>query len=283
MIMNATILIFVSLPEAFLNLMIILLFAGARGRLKINKPNGIRFIIALALMLTASWFIRPIALNVVMNMTLHIIAYVLIITLIYWENVVKIAFSVALTLLIYSAVENSYIPLIIAYVSKGIDSFFKNIPLLILYSLPYRMAQIAAIILLYKTNIIMVISKVNRKFRQIFAACFIILIFLEYYFSYIFGLYFDKMHIVHQMTYSITLFVMLIVFNILILKFIDVAVRGVVTKGFQQYTELEENAKHAFLEVHKLLKNNNVNAAIKLLEELTEDEEKQTVTREVRS
>ena len=125
--MNLYILFLISLPEAFLNAIIILLFAGVKEKLKFNKNNLIRFIICICSLLVLTNFVRPIARNVIENIFISSIAYILVFTLVYRLKLIHAALSVAFTILMFSAIENSYYPFIIAYISDGIESFCQTL------------------------------------------------------------------------------------------------------------------------------------------------------------
>lgn len=57
------------------------------------------------------------------------------------------------------------------------------------------------------------------------------------------------MPLTHQVAFSIALCFMAIVFNLLVFKLVYNAVWGIVKKGYAQYSEFEENVKHAFNEI----------------------------------
>lgn len=276
MLMNVLILIFVSLPEAFLNLIIILLFAGKKDCLKISGENVKKFAVTLFLMITTSYIIRPLISNVAANMAIHSVVYMGVIAAVYRQNIAYTGFSVALTLTMYSVIENTYMPLIITYVSKGIENFFSSsIHIIALCSLPYRLAQIATILLLNRTNIVYILSTICRRFSKSLTIILLGFIFVNYYLSYLFSLYFDKFQPVHQISFAIALFILMIVFAVLIAKFINIGIRGVVINGYKQYRELEENSKYAFIELLRLLKDNDKAQAIEILEELTRPEKRE--------
>ena len=269
MVMNLYILFFISLPEALLNLYIMLRLAGESKKLKFkNINNTLRFLITIALMLLGSWIIRPLAPNVVINILLHSIVYTLLISLIYKTNLIKSAFCVSLVLLLYSTVENLYIRFIIAYISHGIENFNSNYQMFIVYSLPYRFAQIAAIIFLIKYEIVLDIAKIDKSFNRLFVICMYLLTCLEYCFSYLFDMYFEKMSLFHQIIFSIAISIMAFITSLLVFKFIYIIVRGLLTGGYKQYQELEMDSKYAFKKVYTLIKDNNINGAEEILENL---------------
>lgn len=270
--MNLYILFLVSLPEAFLSLIQFLLFTGEKGKLKINKPNIIRFAISLALMLVASNYIRPNAPNVAVNMALHIVAYVIILILVYRMNVPYAILGVAFTMMIYSTIENAYVPYIVAYISKGWDNFGKQYMLYPIYSLPITICRIIVIWFLWKHEILM-ISKINKSFHKIFIYTTLILILVEYFLFFLFDTYFDKMPLTHQIAFSVTLLLMAIGVNLLVFKLIYKAIVGLVQKGYAQYSDLEDAAKYAFNEIQKMLKEKNYDGANGLIDEIMDNEE----------
>lgn len=269
MVMNLYILFLISLPEAALNLYIILCLSGQNFRLNIkDKKNIFLYISALGLMLTSSIIFRPIAPNVIINFALHILAYTFIIIFVYKVDFSKSALCVSLTMVLYALVEHLYMPFIVVYISKGIENFYNGYHLFVLYSLPYRLIQIFIAVFLNKYSIILEIVKINKQFNKIFIVFMYTIIFLEYYFSYIFYNYFEKMSIIHQITFSIALLLMVFVTSYLIFKFIYVAMKSVITGGYKQYQELEKNSIFTFDNIYKLLKDDRRNDAINLLEKI---------------
>lgn len=266
--MNWSILFFGSLPETFLNLVIILLLAGNRERLKINLSNFAGFISALGLMLVTSWFIRPLVPNVAVSFVLHMIIYAVIMLLIYKVNIVKAFFCTSILALLLSTMENLYIPYVITYVCGSLDKVYNNSMLFILISIPMRLIQAVAIIMLLKHSVVLEVTKIDRKFHRLFIICLYILTFVEYYMSNIFINYFNNMSLVHQITFSVSLFAIICVFGILVFNFIYSTVKGIVTQGYKQYQELENNAKLAFEEVYIMIKSNNSEKAAKFIEEI---------------
>lgn len=267
MLMNLYILFFVSLPEAFLNLIIFLLFAGTKSNLKVNRSNVIRFTISLIAMLVATSIIRPLAQNVVENVIAHCIAYIIIISLLYKLRLWHSAISVVFTMLLFSTIENSYYPFIIAYISGGIDNFTKHYQLFVLYSVPNRILQVMIIFFLYKYEILLV-TKISRQFHYTFVISTFILVFVEYFFGFIFYSYFNVFSLLQQITYAVALVLMVVFFNYLMFMTIYVTIGKIITNGFSQYQELEYDAKSAFLLINSLIKSNRVDEAAKLIDDL---------------
>lgn len=270
-IMNVYILLLVSLPEAFLSLIQFLLFAGKKDKLKINKPNIIRFVISIVLMLGASNYIRPAAPNVAMNMALHITAYVVIITLIYRLNVPYAILGVAFTMLIYSSIENAYLPYIVAYISKGWGNLEKQYMLYPVFALPNTICRIIIVWFLWKYEIF-IVTRINKSFRKMFMYTTLILILVEYILFFLFNTYFDIMPLTHQIAFSITLVLMALGLNLLVFRLMHKVVVGLVQKGYEQYTDLEDAAKYAFNEIQKLVKEKDYNGVDMLVDKIMGNE-----------
>lgn len=266
-VMNIYILFLVSLPEAFLSLIQFLLFAGEKDKLKINKPNIIRFIISLVLMLVASNYIRPISPIVAVNMVLHIVAYVIILILVYKIKIPYAILGIAFTMMIYSTIENAYVPYIVAYISKGWDNFGKQYMLYPIFSLPITLCRIIVICFLWKHEMLM-ISKFNKSFHRIFIFTTLILILVEYLLFFLFDTYFDKMPLVHEIAFSITLLVTALGLNLLVFRLIHIAVVGLIQKGYAQYSDLEDAARYAFTEIQIMLSEKNYDAATELIDDI---------------
>ncbi len=273
--MNTFMLLLVSLPEAFLNLMLILLFAGQKNCLKLKQQNIIKFCITLVLMLVSTWFIRPLAPNIVVNTLCTTVAYIVIFLIVYRLNVGIIALSVTSILLYILAIENTYIPFVIAYHAKNLTEFFGSNLTLLLCSIPERVLQVLAIALLWKYNEALVITSINKKFRMILIPCNIIIFSTEEFFSNIFVKFFNSFSFFEQIIYAVVLLMLILAFNTLIFAYMYIALKGVMILGFNRYQklenkyqELEDNAQFAFDEVYQLLKNNNTENAVTMLEEL---------------
>lgn len=279
MVMNFYILFLVSLPEAFLNEIIILLFAGAKERLTLNKDNVVRFIICLVSMLALTSFIRPVVHNVIENILASSIIYIFVFALIYRLRLVHAALSVIFAILLFSTIENSYLPFIVAYVYKGIENFSKNYHLFAIYSIPSRILQGLTILYLWKYEILLV-TKISKQFHKTFIISSFLLIFVEYFFGYLFYTYFNVIPLLQQILFAVAIVLLVIIFNYLMFKTIYVAIGKIITNGFTQYKELEENAKTAFELINNLIKSNRNDEAIKIIEglkcynEFTEEEVK---------
>ena len=266
-VMNLYILIIVSLPEAFFNLIIFLLIAGAKDKLKINKPNVIRFAASLVTMLAASSIIRPVAPNVVVNVVSHCLVYIVIIMLIYRLKLRYASLSVVFTMLMFSSIENLYYPFIIAYISKGTENYMKHYQWIALYAIPSRVMQVGIILFLWKYEILLV-TKISKKFHKAFIISTFAMIIVEYFFAYTFANYFSTYSLSYQVVFAAILFLMTIVFCFIIFQTVYVAIGDVITKGFTKYSELEENAKLAFDVINDLIKDNKTVEAMNLINEL---------------
>lgn len=269
MIMNLYILFLISLPEAVLNLYIILQLVGQKSLLNFrDKGNIFRYIAALALMLVSSLVIRPIVPNAIVNIIVHSIAYMGIIFAIYRTGVLKSIFCVSLVLMLNSAIENIYFPFIVVYASGGYDNFIQNYKWFVVYSIPYRLAQVGIILLLHKYEIVFDMMKINKRFYKLFVAFMYLLTFMEFCFSTIIYKYFDRFELFYQIVFCISLSTLVFITSILIFNLIYFSVTGVLIRGYKQYKDLEDNARMAFSEVYGFLKDQKVDDATRYLENL---------------
>jgi hypothetical protein len=259
----------VSLPEAFLSLILFLLFAGEKEKLKFNVSNIIRFIGSLVLMLLASEFIRPKAPNVIVNMALHLLAYIIIILVVYRIKLSYAILSVGFAMLIYATAENAYVPYIVAYVYKGMDNFATGYLMYPVYSLPIRIAQLIAIWFFWKHETLLV-TRINKRFHKDFIVSTLMLLLVEYFFLFLFYTYYEIMPLAHQIAFSIALCTMSIMFNLLVFRLVYNAVYGIVNSGYKHYLEFEEDVKNVLNEIQTLLKENKAYEAIKLINELND-------------
>ncbi len=274
MVMNLYILFVISLPEAVLNAIIIILFAGAKSKLQINKSNILRFTVSIIAMLAATTIIRPLAQNVIENVLMHTVAYMILFVLIYRLKLGYAALSTILTMLLESTINNIFVPFVIAYISGGPKNFSEHYQFFVVYAMPQRIFQCLVIGFLWKYDILM-ITKISRRFHKTFIILSSIMVLVEYVYAYMFDTYFDTQPLVYQITNAIILVMLVTVFNLLIFKTIYIAVGDILTKGYSKYKELEENAKSAFARVNTLLKDNRTAEAIMLIDGLNyEDNQK---------
>lgn len=262
----------VSLPEAFLNLVIVILIAGMRDCLKLGKRNTIRFLIALMFMVLSSAVIRPLISNIVPNIVLsfliHTLIYAVVIAIIYQMDFRKAFLSVLLMGFTFVTLEDAYVPFIIVYISKGIENMYKSGLHVLLYTLPERIVQVCLIVFLWRNQFALEVTKISRKFYNFFSIFVFVLCICELYSSFIFTQYFDKMTLEHQIIYSATLLAIIVVFYLLVYRFIYITVKGLITQGYKQYQELEEGAEKAINTVYNMLEENDVDSAKSFLKEL---------------
>lgn len=273
MVMNLYILILISLPEAILNLYIMLRLSGQNSKINIKDKKSIaKFLLALVLMLCTSIVIRPFSPNVLVNIILHSLAYTVIFWFVYRINMIKSAFCASLVLMLNSAIENLYIPFVVAYISKGYDNFFANYKLFAIYSIPYRIAQICIALWINKYEIVFDMAKINKRFYKIFIVFMYVLILLGFSFALIFYNYFSSMSLFFQVLFSFSISTMVFMTSFLVFNLIYLALTGILTGGYKQYQVLEEEAKLAFNKIYNLLKNRNVTDATTLLEKILEED-----------
>ncbi len=267
MVMNLYILFLVSLPEAFLNLIIALLITGEKDKLKLNRNNAVRFFATLFLMLLSSCIIRPISPNIITSMTLHIIAYTFIIMLIYRMKPVYALFGTAFFFMIITTTEVLYTPHVITYGFKGMENFQNAYHWYVLLSAPQRIVQILVAVFLWKHDILLV-TRINNKFHKMFLASFLLLVFGEQLLYFVFVSIFEKLQLVYQIGFSVAMFIIVLALNFLILKLIYTVIGGLVVKSYNKYNDLEDDVKFAFDEIRTLLVNNQVEEAVKLIDDL---------------
>jgi hypothetical protein len=269
MVMNLYILFLVSLPEAFLNLTIALLITGHRKNLKIDKQNIFKFIISLILMLFSSWIIRPVTSNVLTSGALLAIAYSLIFMIVYRMKPAYALFGTSFFLLIMAATEVLYTPYVVTYVFKGMASFQNGYLWYLPLTLPERIVQVLAVVFLWKYDIL-IVTRLNRRFHRLFVIFFLIVTFGELLSSYVFLTIFDRLPLMYQILLSISMFVSIFAFDILIFKFIYMAIGGLIEKSYNKYCEFEDDVKYALDEIRTLLASNKVDEAVKLIDYLNE-------------
>ncbi|MDP4094116.1 MAG: hypothetical protein Q8920_12225 [Bacillota bacterium] len=266
----------ISLPEAFLNLIIVMLIAGSRELLRFNKGNAIRFFFSLGFMVLSSAVIRPLISEIVQNMILsfliHTFIYAIVIAIIYRMNFRKSFLSVLLMGFTFMTLENVYIPFLVVYVFKGQENFYAHFINVFLASLPERLVQMGLIIFLWKYQFAFAVTRINKKFYNFFTVFIFVLSICEAYFSFIFTMYFPELSLENQILFSITLISSVVVFYLLVYRFIYITIKGLITQGYKQYKELEDNAEKAITTVHTLLENNDFESAKNFVRNLIGEE-----------
>ncbi|ACL75319.1 hypothetical protein [Ruminiclostridium cellulolyticum] len=269
MVMNLYILFLVSLPESFLNLIIALLITTRKEDLKVNKRNVIKFSTTILLMLLSTWIIRPISPNIITSVTLHTIAYSLIFMLVYKMKLIYALFGISFFLLIITTTEILYAPYVITYIFKGMANFQNIYHWYVLLAIPQRIFQVIVIVFLWRHEILLA-TRINRRVHRLFLASFLLLLFGEQLLYFVFLTVFEKMQLVCQITFSVSVFVIVSVLNILMFKLIYTVINGLIVKSYNKYCEFEDDVKFALDEIRSLLANNQVDEAVKLIDYITE-------------
>lgn len=269
MVMNLYILLLVSLPEAFLNLTIALLITGRKENLKINSQNILKFAATIILMLTSSWVIRPISPNIMTSTAMHTIAYSLIFILVYRMKPIYALFGTSFFLLIITTTELLYTPYVITYAFKGISNFQDAYQWYVLLAIPQRIFQVIVAAFLWKHEILLA-TKINRRFHRLFLASILSLLFGEQLLYFVFLTVFDKMQLVCQITFSVSMFIIVLALNILLFKLVYTVITGLIVNSYNKYCEFEDDVKFALDEIRSLLTNNQVKEAVKLIDYINE-------------
>jgi len=271
MVMNLYILFVVSLPEAFLNITIALIITGYRKNLKINKQNIFKFSIAILLALFSSWIIRPVSPNVLTSVALHIIAYSLIFMMVYRMKPAYALLGTSFFLLINTAIEVLTIPYVITYVFKGMANFQNAYHWYGLLSLPQRIVQVLAVVFLWKHEILLA-TKINYRFHRLFVIFFLMATFGEHLSGYVFLAVFDKLSLMYQILFSVSMFLTIFAINMLIFKFIYMGIGRLLQKSYSMYTDFEDDVRFALGEIRTLLVNKQVDEAVKLIDYINVNE-----------
>lgn len=269
MVMNIYILLLVSLPEAFLNLIIALIITGRKENLELERYNITKFLSSLFLMLIASWVIRPLSPNVITSITLHVIAYSLILIIIYGMKPVYALFGTSFFLMIITTTEVLYTPYVITYVFNGMANFQNAYHWYVLLALPQRIVQVLAIVFLWKHEVLLA-TRINRRFHRLFLASFLLLLFGEQLLYFVFISSFVKLQLVYQIIFSVSMFAIVVVLNVLMFKLIYTVIGGLIVKSFNKYNDFEEDVRFALNEIRTMLVNNKVDEAVKLIDYINE-------------
>ncbi len=272
-------LIFLSLPEFLLELPLILLISGEKEKLKFNAKNTIKFSMAIALMLSATWLIRPHVSNTVQSIACHTVAYVLIILVVYRIHPFRALLGVTWAILYVDTLENTFIPFVIAYISKGLNNFYGSNITLILVSLPVRTFQFLAVRYFYKNDEYLNAIRSEKKYSIIFAVSCYLMTLSEVFIAYVYYTYFDKFSFMVQLLFSCALLILMISFFMAIFGFIYIVVKKFANdvkcrdeKQKQQSAikikRVNEKNHDTLKELYNILKNEKYTGdAIDLLEE----------------
>lgn len=223
--MDLFMLIFLSLPEYLLDLPLMLIISGEKEKLKLKIGNVIRFFLAIALMLTATWLIRPLVSNVSLSVAVHSVAYTVIILLVYGIHPVKAMLGVAWAMLYLYTLENTFIPFVITYISKGITAFYGSNITLLVCTIPLRAFQFLAVRYFYKNNEFLEAVRSEKKYSIVFAVSSFIMTVAQMYIAYIYATFFDKYPFMTQLLFSCALLALMISFYVAIFGFIYIVVK----------------------------------------------------------
>ncbi len=265
MVMNLYILLLVSLPEAFLNLIIALLITGRKENLKINSQNIFKFVTAIILMLTSSCIIRPASPNIITSVTLHVITYTLIFIIVYRIKPVYALFGTSFFFMIITTTDMLYISYVITYIFKGLEGFQNGYYWYVLLSLPQRIIQLMVIAFLWKHEVLLA-TKINYRFHKLFLASFLLLSFGEQLLYFVYLALFERLTLMYQIMFSVSMFIIVLVLNILVFKLIHMVIGNLLQKSYKMYTDLEDDVGFALDEIRALLVNNQVDEAVKLID-----------------
>ncbi len=78
------------------------------------------------------------------------------------------------------------------------------------------------------------------------------------------------MQLVFQITFSVSLFLLVLVLNIQMFKLVYTMMGGLIVKSYKKYNEFEEDVKFTLDEIRNLLASNKVNEAVKLIDYINE-------------
>ncbi|WP_242856120.1 hypothetical protein [Ruminiclostridium josui] len=207
--------------------------------------------------------------NIVTSITLHIIAYVLIVMLMYRMKLIYALLGTSFFLLIMTTTEILYTPYLITYVFKGMVNFQNAYHWYVLLVIPQRIFQIIVANFLWKHEILLA-TQINRRFHRLFLTSILTLLFGEQLLYFVYVTIFDRMQLVYQITFSVSLLVIVLILNILIFKLVYTVITGLVVKSYNKYCEFENDVKFALDEIRSLLANNKVDEAVKLIEYINE-------------
>ena len=255
-------------PEAILNLIIVLLIAGMKDRLKLNKvENLIRFASTVTCMVLSSVFVWPLIdkyfnnISIVVSFIIHAIAYAIIFLIIYQVNIRTALTSVLLMLFTLGTLENTYFPFLVAYVSGGYEHYVNSISQYVLFSCITRVAQTFIIIFLWNNEHVFLVTKLNKNLHRTFSIFISGLAICELYISFSFSQFFGQMSVTSQILYGIVIIFMVFLFYLLICKIIHSIIHLMLVQGYKQYQTLEAGAEEAFKSVYLLLKRNDIESA----------------------
>ncbi len=222
---NLFMVIFSSIPEFFFTFLMMLVLSGNKERLKLKLGNVVRIIVAIGLMVIATCIVRPLSLDLMMNLALHMIVYVAVLAAVYWIRIDISLLSVGLSCAYLYTIENSFIPLVITYLSKGLDNFYQSTSTMLICSLIVRGLQLITVIALYKRDVLFEIVREERKHSIIFTASIFTMIFTENFFTYIYLMYFERFSFNVQILYSIGLLLFMFSFYMAMFSFTDILIK----------------------------------------------------------
>ncbi len=225
MFINLFMVVFLSIPEFFLSIVLMLVISGNKDRLKPDVENASKLIIAIGLMVAATCILRPLASNAVVSVIVHAIVYIGALKAIYKMHANAAVLSVTLTLLYTFTFENAFIPFVITYLCEGITNFYASNITMFLSAIPVRGFQLLGIVMFYKHDVCFKTVLEDRKYSIIFTASSLLMVMAHTFFSYIYIAGFDKLSFKLQMAYSLGLLIIMLSFYTAIFGFIYIMVK----------------------------------------------------------
>ena len=271
--MDLFMLIFLSVPEYILSVPLMLLLSGKKEKLKFTIGNAIQFFITIALMLTASWIIRPLVSDTFQSVAYSTLAYTVIFLVVYRIRLDKTVLGVAWTVLYLITLENTFIPFVITYMCKGIPNFYSSNITLLVCSVPVRVFQALAVRYFYKNDDFLEVVREDKKYSIIFAVSSFLMCLAEAFISYVYYAFFDKFPFMIQLLFSCALLILMLSFYAAIFGFIFIIVKKLIDdvkdmdKKQKQQTAIDKKINDENLEeLYNVLENEkDVGKAISLL------------------
>lgn len=173
----------VSVPEAFLNIIIGMLIVGKKEYLSLNKANIIKLLLSIFCFVGSSWAFRSVFQIGALTVLPQIAIYITTLSLIYRMHVLRSFLCVLSMVAVLISIELTFVPMFFAYMQKTVREIYNSDILRLLGSLPERFVQIGMVASLWNIS-----EYVNfRKYKKfstllsIFLACLFCVEFIYLY------------------------------------------------------------------------------------------------------
>lgn len=217
----------VSVPEAILNIYIGFVLIGHRTKLYLDdKLNIIRLISAVPLMVIVAVINRSLVSNLVLVLLINVVAYTLIIKLVYKLKWFESLLCVVIFVGILITIEFAYMYQFLVLMDMSIEDYLKSDIMRFIISLPQRAIQVAIIISFWNWDLVYLSIQSYKKVKSLVISFTLLLFLTEAAFYTLFMYSLEMLSTTYKIYYSICCF-MFVVINFLFSKLLTTLLKKI--------------------------------------------------------